>query len=75
MKLNVSIDLDDMWFDNDSLGAEIRRTIKDSIQAAVRKEVNFAVKDVLADSHKEIKAAAKQYGKLVLSELLKKEAV
>ena len=72
MKLNVTVDLSDIWFDGDTLANEINDQIKYSIESAVKKEVNAAVKDVLADQYKEIKTAAKQYSKLVLEGMLKK---
>jgi hypothetical protein len=72
MKLAVTVDLEDIWQDDDTLANDIRGQIKYSIEAAVRKEVNAAVKGVLADQHEEIKEAARKYGKLVLAELLKK---
>ena len=70
-RLNVTIDLNDIWPSDESLAVEIQQQIKYAVQTAVKKEVNAAVKDVLADQHKEIKAAAKQYGALVLKDLLK----
>lgn len=70
MKLNVTLDLDDLWLDNEQVGQYILQEIKDSISAEVRREVRAAVKDVLADYHKEIKASAKQYAAKVTKTLL-----
>lgn len=70
MKLNITLDLNDLWAGDETLAYTIKDEIKHAIQRAVASEVKAATKDVLHDYHKEIKIAAKDYGALVLKQMI-----
>lgn len=72
MKLVTTIDLDGLWdSDGNSIADDIKREIRHSIERAVQKHVNEAVKDILGDYHKEIKAAARAYAVKVVEGMKK----
>lgn len=70
MMIKISIDLDEMWTDNGSIGQEIRDHIKWTIEQQVKKEVGAAVKEILERQRADIKKVAGEYAKKVVAGLL-----
>lgn len=60
MKLNIVVDLDDMWADNESLTSMIKDEIRNAIRASVTKEVRLITQEVVKSNSKIIRETAKR---------------